>query len=535
MSRSGQPLVESVPREASPDRRISSPLTPRFKRYRRWLTAGALAVGVAVLVAALLVARNWPFTREKIAQDLAEATSSTVSVTSFQPTYFPHPGCIAEGVTFRRDRNPQTAPLITIQKLTIVGSFTGLLTKHAPLMRADGMHVVVPPRGTGQGWPQDKSQSNVVIDNFIANGSTLEFDQRDPEKRPLVFAIHEFSIQDLGSRGPMRFQTALLNPQPPGEIRATGHLGPWRSKQPLQTPIAGSYSFQRADLGVFRGIAGILSSEGKFEGMLREMDVQGATLTPDFQVTRSGHKFRLATNFRAAVNGTNGDVVLRDVSANFWNTAVNSAGAIEGHAGEKGKTASLELAVREGRIQDILFMFVREPRAPLAGMVSFTAKTTIPPGPRPFLRKVELQGDFGIDNARFTSSNTQQKVEKLSERARGEKKDDKDADDPESVLSDLKGHVVLKNGTATFTNLSFTVPGAIASLHGTFDLITQRIDLHGTLQMQAKLSDATSGVKSFLIKALDPFLKKNHPGVPLPISITGTYAHPSYKIASSSQ
>jgi hypothetical protein len=223
------------------------------------------------------------------------------------------------------------------------------------------------------------------------------------------------------------------------------------------------------------------------------------------------------------------------VSANFWNTAVNSAGVIEGHAGEKGKTASLELAVREGRIQDILFMFVREPRAPLAGVVSFTAKTTIPPGQRPFLRKVELQGDFGIDNARFTSSNTQQKVEKLSERARGEKKDDKDADDPESVLSDLKGHVVLKNGTATFTNLSFTVPGAIASLHGTFDLITQRIDLHGTLQMQAKLSDATSGVKSFLIKALDPFLKKNHPGVPLPISITGTYAHPSYKTASSSQ
>ena len=124
-------------------------------------------------------------------------------------------------------------------------------------------------------------------------------------------------------------------------------------------------------------------------------------------------------------------------------------------------------------------------------------------------------------------------MDKLSERARGKKKEDED--DPESVLSDLKGHVVLKNGTATFTNLSFVVPGAIARVHGTYDLITERIDLHGTLQMQAKLSDATSGVKSFLIKALDPFLKKNRPGVPVPISITGTYSHPSYKVASSAK
>ena len=529
MSRAVQPLVESATEQASPGRRISSPL----KQHRRWLAAGALAVAVAMIVTLLLVARNWPFTRDKVMEDLAEATSSTVAIRSFHQMYFPHPGCIAEGVTFRRDRNPQTTPLITIPRLTIVGSFTGLLTKRVSLMRADGMHVVVPPLGTSEGWPQNKSESNIVVDNFIANGSTLEFAHRNPEKRPLGFAIHEFTIEDLGGRGPMRFQIALLNPQPPGEVRATGRLGPWRANQVSQTPIAGSYSFQRADLGVFKGIAGILSSEGKFQGMLREMEVQGATLTPDFEVTRSGHRFRLATKFRAAVSGTNGDVVLRDVSAHFLNTTVNSAGSIEGHAGEKGKTASLELAVREGLIQDVLFIFVREPHPPLAGIVSFTAKTTIPPGHRPFLRKVELQGDFGIDNARFTRSETQQKVDKLSERARGKKKEDED--DPESVLSDLKGHVVLKNGTATFTNLSFVVPGAIARVHGTYDLITERIDLHGTLQMQAKLSDATSGVKSFLIKALDPFLKKNRPGVPVPISITGTYSHPSYKVASSAK
>jgi hypothetical protein len=348
-----------------------------------------------------------------------------------------------------------------VQKLTIVGSFTGLLRNRVPFMRADGMHVVVPPLGSGEGWPQHRSESKVVIGKFVANGATLEFLRREPGQQPLVFAIREFSIEDLGSQNRMRFQTALLNPQPPGEVRASGHLGPWRTNPPSETPIAGSYSFRRADLGVLKGIGGILSSEGKFQGMLREIEVQGATLTPDFEVTRSGQKFRLATTFHTSVNGTNGDIELPDVNAHFWNTTISSAGNIAGHSGKRGKRASLELAVEEGRIQDILLMFVREPRAPLTGIVSFRAKITIPPEKRPFLDKVELQGDFGIYGARFTSLKTQETVENLNERAQGTKKEEPDEGDPESVLSDPKGHVVLKNGMAMFSNLSFAVPGAL--------------------------------------------------------------------------
>jgi hypothetical protein len=531
MSRDTQSLVESVTTEQPARRRNSSPRPHR----KRWFFTGALLAGVVLVVAVLLLALNWPFTREKVIRELAEATSSTVAIARFKKTYFPHPGCIAESVNFRRDRNSQTIPLITIHKLTIVGSFTGLLTHRVPLMRADGMHVVIPPLGNDGGWPHHQSDSKTVIGEFVAHGATLEFERRDSGQRPLVFAIHEFSIADLGSRNPMRFQTVVLNPEPPGEVRASGHLGPWSAQRPSQTAIAGTYSFQHADLSVFKGIGGILSSEGKFQGMLKGMEVQGATLTPDFEVTRSGHKFRLTTTFHAAVNGTNGDVVLRDVNAHFWNTSVSSAGNVEGHVGEKGKTASLELGVREGRIQDILFLFVRAPRAPLNGVLNFTAKTTIPPGQRPFLRKVELQADFGIDRARFTSSETQRRMDELSERAQGKKKDDPDQDDPGSVVSDLMGHVVLKDGRASFSNLSFAVPGALVRLHGTYDLISERIDLHGTLQMQAKLSQATSGVKSFLIKALDPFLRRDRSRAPVPISIAGTYSHPSYKLSTSSK
>jgi AsmA-like protein len=512
-------------------------LVPRkgsHRRFRRkWLLAGAIVLALIVTIPVILLARNWPFSRQNVLQDLADATSSTVEVRNFRNTYFPHPGCIAEGITFRRARNPQSPPLMTMQRLTIVGSFLGLLTKRVPLMRAEGMRVFVLPLGTGESWPQSKSQSSVVISKFVTEGAMLEFLPREASKRPFTFAVHEFSIDDLGSQTAMRFKTRISNPTPPGEISASGTLGPWRQSQPAQIPVSGTYSFQRADLGVFHGIGGILSSDGKISGTLSQIQVQGATITPDFEVARSGHRFRLATKFRALVNGSNGDVTLQDVHAQFWNSTVVAQGSVAGNPGRKGKTTSVNLAARQGRIEDILFMFVHEPRSPLLGNLSFIAKTTIPPGQGPFLRKVRLEGDFGIDDATFTNFHTQDSIEKLSERGRGEKEDQQKKEDPERVLSDLKGHIVLKDGTATFTNLSFTVPGALAHVHGTFDLISQRIDLRGTLQLQVKLSDATSGVKSFLIKALDPFTNNNKPGIPLPISITGTYHHPVYRISAS--
>jgi AsmA-like protein len=137
-----------------------------------------------------------------------------------------------------------------------------------------------------------------------------------------------------------------------------------------------------------------------------------------------------------------------------------------------------------------------------------------------------MQGDFGIADGRFTNQETQRKMEKLSEQARGQNQEE----DPADVISELKGHLVLQDGRATFSNLSFSVPGAMVRMHGTYDLDDQRVNLQGILQMRAKLSNATTGVKSFLVKALDPFLHK-----PSPRSIPHKYyrdipSPPSYHV-----
>jgi VCBS repeat-containing protein len=48
----------------------------------------------------------------------------------------------------------------------------------------------------------------------------------------------------------------------------------------------------------------------------------------------------------------------------------------------------------------------------------------------------------------------------------------------------------------------------------------------GHLRMQAKLSQTVTGVKSFFLKAIDPFFSKNGAGTELPITITGTHDRP---------
>jgi len=169
------------------------------------------------------------------------------------------------------------------------------------------------------------------------------------------------------------------------------------------------------------------------------------------------------------------------------------------------------------------------------GVTSFRAHVTIPPGRTAFVRKVKLQGEFGIGGARFTSPKTEKSLTELSQRSRGDKDKAEQPANPERVLSNLRGQVALNNGVATFSNISFAVPGARAEMHGTYNLVNLRINLHGLLHMQSKLSHATSGIKSFLLKALSPFLKSNHRHEVLPVSITGTYNHPSYHMSPQSK
>ena len=132
------------------------------------------------------------------------------------------------------------------------------------------------------------------------------------------------------------------------------------------------------------------------------------------------------------MNAENGDVFLQNVNANFRHTNIWTAGNVSGEAGQTGKTTSLTMASKDGRIQDLLLLFTESPQAPMSGVVSFNARVSFPPGEESFLKKVELQADFGIDGGSFTKSDTQQGVNSLSQGALGDKnhKTENDDSDP---------------------------------------------------------------------------------------------------------
>jgi len=65
-------------------------------------------------------------------------------------------------------------------------------------------------------------------------------------------------------------------------------------------------------------------------------------------------------------------------------------------------------------------------------------------------------------------------------------------------------------------------------LHGHYGLTSQKIDFQGTLTMQAKISQTQTGIKSLLLKLVDPFFKKGKAGAVLPIKITGERNKPQF-------
>ena len=479
----------------------------------------AVMLCLAACVMALLWNRIWPFTAKAVVQDLAEASDSTVTIRSSHRTYFPSPGCVLEGVEFHH--GPDHWTLITIEKLTIQGSYSGILTRHVPRIRAEGGHVFVPPFGSHITF--ETQHSKLVVEEIVANGTVVEFASNNPQKEPLRFEVHDAVLRDVQWGSPLSYDLKFHNPEPPGEIATRGKFGAWIKGRPGETPISGEYTFDHADLGVYGGIAGILASHGKYSGLLKHIDIAGTTDVPDFEVTTGGHKVKLDTNYSAFVDAIHGDTFLQRVDAHFGRTNLRAEGSVAGTKGSKGKSALLNLTTRQGRIEDILGLFVKAPRSPMSGAITLKAKAEIPPGDQRFLQRVKLTGAFGIDDGSFTKPETQKNVNELSAGARGEK-----MEDSETVLTDLKGQVVLAGGIATFSDLSFGVPGASARMYGTYNLLNHKIDLHGSMWVDTKISKTTTGVKSVLLKVMDPFFKKKKKGEVVSVHISGIYEHPQF-------
>ncbi len=458
--------------------------------------------------------------------------------------YLPKPGCVAENVTFRRSGEKTGQPFLTIPSLKIIGTYSGLLTNHISVIKADGLHVTVATSqssaaGTPGPFNVGRSMSGLKIGKIIADGATIEFAPTAERKQPLIVRIPKLIVHNLEDGKPLQFQARVQLPQPPIDLDAEGEFGPWSAGHGGESKTSGAYTLKSLDLGAFHDIGGVVTSKGNFDGTLQHVTVHGTADTPNFTVSTSGHKIHIAGEFNATVNGLNGDVDVDALRVHYGRTTIVGAGTVEGKDGQDGKTATFELASRQARVQDLLWMFISESKPPMTGPITFRSKSTLPPGKAPFLNRVRLVGDFGISNGQYPDPDTQKNIDVLSARARGQadkvedtnEKLGNDSYDPGQVLSAIKGHVVLSNTVAHLTDVSFEVPGALANVNGTYKLTTQQVDLRGYMRLDSELSKATTGVKSVLLKVMEPFMKKGkHKASVVAIQIGGTYHNPTYAV-----
>jgi hypothetical protein len=496
-------------------------------RWRAWIvSAGILLVGASA-VAAILVSRDWPFTQSAVTKDLQDELQGRVVIGKFRQTWFP-PGCVADDLrVIRQNGEP---PLLTARSLIVQSSWYGLPQRRISKIKVIGLHVAI-PAGKGSidssilrnsGTPNTFSS----IGEIEANEAVVELQAHKTGRPARTFAIHQLVLDHVGSGRTIQFRASMLVDKPAGELSAQGNAGPWNAADPSSTAFSGVYRFANADLKAFHGLRGILSSEGRFAGDFAKVEASGSVDVPQLHVDGSAQSVHLTGEYQAAVDAQTADTILRQVTAHVGRTTIVASGDVSGIEAQDSKTARLKMRVDTGRIEDLLNYFSEQKRPSMTGAVKLQASVELPPGPG-FLKKVRLTGDFGVAGAKFTKATRQEPVNELSESASGikVKHDERDVEDERTVVSNLRGHVVVQSGTAKLSSVSFEFPGAVAEMAGTFELISRNVDIHGTLRTTGSISDASTGFKAMMLKVATPFLKKKTTTV-VPFAITGTASNP---------
>jgi hypothetical protein len=490
----------------------------------------AAAIGFIALLTVPAPIERWLQARILLA--LREHYQSDVQLQNLRVTLIPEFEATADNFVLPNRGGGEFPPLITIKHLTAKASFFELLRTpiHLSSLKVDGLVIQVPPKRdkkAAASKPKHHTRlADFVIDKVDADGTELYVLRKDPKREPMQWQLRRLTLRSAGVGQPMKFIAELTNPTPPGLIETTGHFGPWDFDEPSATDVSGHYNFQHADLSVFNGISGILSSIGDYRGKLQNIVVDGTTDTPDFKLDRGGDSVHLTTKFHAIVDGTNGNTYLQPVNAHFLDSDIVTKGEVAGQAGQKGKTIKLDVDIQHAKVQDLLALAAKSDPAVLTGDLAVKAKLDLPPGKDPVLQKMLLTGKFEVADARFTKDKIQNAITELSRRGRG-KPDDQSI---KNVAADFAGDFDLRKTTLTFSKLQFVVPGAAAQVKGSYGLHDEKLNFVGDVRLDAKVSQTVTGAKHWLLLPLDPLFNKHGAGTYVPIEVGGTRQHPEIRL-----
>jgi hypothetical protein len=495
--------------------------------------AGAAVILVILLSLPIVVA---PGIKQRLVEALGQRFDSQVQLETLTVSLLPRPRLSGRGLVLRHKHRTDVPPLVTIASFSGEAGLMGLLSDPLTVsnIRLEGLEINLPPGGMklkddrpgdaadkdDDADDKDAGKSPLIVRHLQSERAVLRILRRKPGKAPRVFEIFQLDMKDVGADHPWPFRANLTNPKPPGRIQTEGTFGPWQAGDPSRTPLAASYRFENADLGVFKGIAGILNSSGAFKGVLERIEVDGTTSMSAFALADVGNGMPLETRYHSIVDGTNGDTLLQPVEATLGATKIHAAGGVVEREGEKGRTVELDVVIDAGRLEDILRLAVKGPQPPMTGVMKLKTKLLLPPGERDEIQRLQLDGTFSVERAEFTKAQVQDKLESFSTKARGAKDET-----PDPVVSNFRGTFKMRDGAIHFSNVTFAMPGARVSVNGRYAMESEALDFRGMVRLDAKLSQLTTGVKSFFLKVVDGLFRHDDITV-VPITIGGTADKP---------
>ena len=510
---------------------FKGPFRKRSFGRRRWVSVAAIAAVVAAALAwfAARVPISSEILRKRLVTTLAERLDAEVELGALSLQVFPRFEVRGENLIVHHKPRRAVPPLFSIKTFTVDADLVGLWRRHVAYVKLDGLEIQIPPDedDDGDSPPKDGAHfyagRQVIVDLVEAPGAKLTILPKRLGKAPKVWHLHSLRIEAVSARTSMPFSAVLTNAIPPGQIETSGSFGPWHRDDPGHAALDGRYTFENADLSVFKGIGGILSAHGVYGGTLERIDVKGETNTPDFVVNVGGHKVPLKTKYHAVVDGTNGDTRLEQIDASFLNTSLTAKGGVFDVEGVKGRLVTLDVSMDRARLEDVMRLAVKSAQPPMTGALRLKTQLELPPGDLDVIDKLKLNGRFSIENGRFTNADVQQRINGLSRRASVKPSEQR------PVNSDFAGSFVLRSGVLALPSLRFNVPGALVELNGRYGLRSETLAFAGELVMDAKLSQTTTGFKSLLLNAVDPVFRKDDHTV-IPLKITGTRDQPSFGV-----
>jgi len=498
------------------------------KQSRKWLLVVVIALFCAALLGLTLGLGPKKYVQKELVRAVEDRFGGKMQVNHLQVSLWPSIRIAGENVVVRQPEQAGMPPLVAVRKFSLQASLWELLrpTRHVQEISVEGLHIQVPPHRDRNDQKSNAKRAKLpvrfVVDTISSQDAELDLLPQNTGKPVRVFMIHGLEMHSVGLGRPASYRVTLTNPKPTGQINATGHFGPWNRDDPSATEVSGHFSFDHVDMNSIKGLGGTLSSQGKFRGALDHIEVEGETDSPDFSLDISGNPVHLRTQYKAIVDGSNGDTLLQPVRAEFLQSQVLAEGGVYKSNDSPGRDVRLNATSTNAQLQDFLRLAVKGSQ-PMTGDISFQSKLNIPPGDKDIAERLELEGHFTVRQAHFTQLNLAQKIKALSRAGEGKPGQMAQGSD----IFNFSGQFNLKDGLLRCSNLAFNVAGAAFHFNGTYALHTGAINFHGTLSLQAKLSQTTTGIKSDLLKPLDPFFSKNHVTV-LPIKITGTRADPSF-------